>query len=210
MTGIGPGYVGNIDDSDLPVLPAWYVSGWNAQQIQQYSLPAPSRLATYNQLPADLTYVNVTGNYDDGSGNWLGGFLTFEQSADLLYGPDPGTGQYYRIPHRLVGQVPVPNILAFNWEGSGRIYIQFGTLNVMLLATDTTPITVQQYYYQTQEPGWVQPVSWVYHVKEYFMNGAQYDIAPTIAMATTGVDINSLVISGTYAPNHEWSNVWCS
>jgi hypothetical protein len=204
------GYIGNIDDSADPVLPAWYVSGWNAQQISQYSLPAPAQSTVYSQLPTDLTYVPVTGNYDDGSGNWLGGYLTFEQSDDLLYGPDPSTGQYYRIPKRLVGQVPVPNILAFNWEGSGRIYIQFGSLNVMLLATDTPHVVVQQYTYQTQEPGWVQPVSWVYHVKEYFMRGAQYDIAPVMAQATTGVDINSLIVPGTYAPNDEWSPQWCS
>ena len=104
----------------------------------------------------------------------------------------------------------MPNILAYNWEGSGRIYIQWGMLNVMLLATDTPGVTIQQPYYETQEPGYVAPVSWVYHVKEYFMGGMQYDIAPVLSQATTGADINSLIVPSTYAPNHEWSPQWCS
>lgn len=203
---VNPGYSGNIDDSDLPIIPWWYISGITAQNVSTFELPAPKRLTT-NQLPSTLTYVNVTGNYDDGSGNWMGGYLTFEQSDDLLL---LNGGTYYRIPKRLVGQVPVPNILAFNWEGSGRIYIQFGSLNVMLLATDTAGVTIQQPYYVTQEPGFVAPVSWVYHVKEYFYRGMQYDIAPVIAQATTPVDINSLIIPNTFTTNNDWSPQWCS
>ena len=204
---VNNGYPGNVDDSDLPLLPWWYIPAITAQNVATDTLPAPTAQFNLNQLPSTLTYVTVTANYDDGSGNWLGGYLTFEQSEDLLL---DNNGTYYRIPKRLVGQVPIPNILAFNWEGSGRIYIQFGTLNVMLLATDTPNVTVQQYNYQTLEPGWVQPVSWVYHVKEYFMRGAEYDIAPVMAQASTPVDINSLIVPGTYAPNHEWSPQWCS
>jgi hypothetical protein len=207
MTNVG--YSGNIDDSDLPLLPWWYISGITAQNVNTATLPAPNQL-TQNELPADLTYVTVTGNYTDGGGNWLGGYVTFEQSNDLLYGPDPTTGLYYRIPARLTGNVPIANTLGFNWDGSGRVYIQFGTLTVNLLATDTTPIVIQEPYANTQVPGYVAPTSWVYHVKEYFQNGMEYDIAPVIAQASTGADINSLIIPSTYACNAEWSPQWNS
>lgn len=204
------GYIGSVDYSDLPILPPWYVPGWSAQNISADTVAAPSQPYAFNQLPSDITYVTITGNYDDGSGNWLGGFLTFEQSNDLLYGPDPSTGQYYRLPKRLVGVIPVPNILAFNWEGSGRVYIQFGTLNVMLMATDTPNMVIQEPYYVTQEYEYVAPVSWVYHVKEYFMGGFEYDIAPVMAQASAAVDINSLIIPDTLDTNRGWSPQWCS
>ena len=207
MTNVG--YSGNIDYSDLPLLPWWYISGITAQNVNTATLPAPNQ-RTQNQLPSDLTYVTVTGNYADGGGNWLGGYVTFEQSNDLLYGPDPGTGLYYRIPARLTGTVPIANTLGFNWDGSGRVYIQFGTLTVNLLATDTSPVVIQVPYPNTQVPGYVAPTSWVYHVKEYFQNGMEYDIAPVIAQATTGVDINSLIIPSTYQSNAEWSPQWNS
>jgi hypothetical protein len=206
---VNPGYSGNIDDSDLPLLPWWYISGITAQNVATATLSAPNQ-RTQNQLPSDLTYVTVTGNYVDGGGNWLGGYVTFEQSNDLLYGPDPSTGLYYRIPARLTGSVPIANTLGFNWDGSGRVYIQFGTLTVNLLATDTTPVVIQVPYANTQVPGYVAPTGWVYHVKEYFQDGMEYDIAPTISQATTGADINSLIIPNTLAQNAEWSPQWNS
>lgn len=206
---VNPGYSGNIDDSDLPLLPWWYIQGITAQNVATATLPAPNT-QTANELPSDLTYITVTGNYADGGGNWLGGYVTFEQSNDLLYGPDPGTGLYYRIPARLTGNVPIANTLGFNFDGSGRVYIQFGTLTVNLLATDTSPVVIQEPYPKTQVPGYVAPTSWVYHVKEYFQNGMEYDIAPVIAQASSSVDINSLVIPSTYQCNAEWSPQWNS
>lgn len=201
------GYSGNIDDSDLPLLPWWYIPGITAQNVATSSLPAPVT-NTFTELPSNLTYVTVTGNYSDGGGNWLGGYLTFEQSNDLLL---LDGGQYYRIPARLTGAIPLANTLGFNWNGSGRVYLQFGQLVVNLLATDTAGITIQEPYPNTQVPGYVAPVSWVYHVKEYFQNGYEYDIAPVIAQASsTGVDINSLVIASTYTQNAEWSPQWNS
>lgn len=204
---VNPGFTGNVDDSDLPILPWWYIPGITTQNVGTAQLPAPAQRFSFTQLPSNLTYVTVSGNYDDGSGNWMGGFLTFQQSDDLLL---LSNGTYYRIPARLVGQIPIANTLAFNWEGSGRIYLQFGQLNVGLLATDTPGITVQVPYPETQEPGFVQPVSWVYHVKEYFYRGMQYDIAPVMAQAATGADINSLIIPSTYMKNDDWSPQWCS
>ena len=59
---VNPGYSGNIDDSDLPLLPWWYIQGITAQNVNTTQLLAPNQL-TANELPADLTYVTVTGNY---------------------------------------------------------------------------------------------------------------------------------------------------
>jgi hypothetical protein len=200
-------YSGNIDDSDLPLLPWWYIPGITAQNVATATLTAPAK-NTFSELPASLTYVTVTGNYSDGGGNWLGGYLTFEQSNDLLL---LNNGVYYRIPARLTGSIPLSNTLGFNWNGSGRVYLQFGQLVVNLLATDTAGVTIQVPYDEAQEYGYVAPVSWVYHVKEYFQGGYEYDIAPVIAQAsTTGVDINSLVIPNTYIQNAEWSPQWNS
>lgn len=90
------------------------------------------------------------------------------------------------------------------------MYVQFGQLEVNLLATDTPNVTIQVPYANTQVPGYVAPTSWVYHVKEYFQNGYEYDIAPVMAQGTTGVDINSLIIPSTYQSNAEWSPQWNS
>ena len=71
-------------------------------------------------------------------------------------------------------------------------------------------MVIQEPYANTQVPGYVAPTSWVYHVKEYFQNGMEYDIAPVIAQASSNVDINSLIIPSTYAQNAEWSPQWNS
>jgi hypothetical protein len=182
-------YSGNIDDSDLPLLPWWYIPGITAQNVATATLPAPTQ-NTFSELPSSLIYVTVTGNYADGGGNWLGGYMTFEQSNDLLLN---NAGTFYRIPARLTGAIPLSNTLGFNWNGSGRVYLQFGQLVVNLLATDTAGVTIQDTYANTQVPGYEAPVSWIYHVKEYFQGGMEYDIAPVISQAsTTGVDINTL------------------
>jgi hypothetical protein len=200
-------YGGTIDYSSDPILPAWYVPGWSAQNMEstQYSIPAPSEAFPYSNLPQTLNYVNVTGNYNDGMGNDLGGYLTFEQSADLLL-TDTSTSPttYYRIPKREVGLIPTNNILGWNAEGSGRVYLQWGVLNVYLLATDTPNITILEPYWKTQQAGYVAPTSWVYHVKEYMYRGMRYDIEVPTADDSSAVDINSLIVANTYEPNNDW------
>jgi len=203
------GYGGAIDYSDDPILPPWYVPGWTSQleNNPNYALPAPSRSFPFSNLPDDLNFVEVVGNFDDGMGNCLGGYLSFEQSENLLYGPDPDTGLMYRLPKRLVGIIPNKNqnFMAWNAEGSGKCYIIFGTLDVLLLATDTPNVTILEPYYKTQQAGYVAPTSWVYHVKEYFYGGMRYDISVPTADDTGTVDINSLIIPNTYEPNHDWN-----
>lgn len=199
-------FPGNVDDSDDPILPPWYIPGWTAQNIEADTVAAPANPFTINQLPSDLVYVTITGNYDDGMGNHLGGYLTFWQSEDLLYGPDPITSQYYRIPKRMVGSVTAQNILAANFQGSGRVYLQFGGIpNVLLLATDIPNVQILEPAYTTTEAGFVAPTTWGYWVSEFFMGGYRYFIQPTISQAGTPVDIHSLIVPGTMEPNHEFN-----
>jgi hypothetical protein len=199
-------YGGTIDYSDDPILPAWYVPGWTSQNFESttYSQPAPSNQFNYSNLPTYLNYIEVTGNWNDGAGNDLGGYLTFEQSADLLL-TDEATGAVYRIPKREVGLIPTNNIYGWNAEGSGRVYLQYGTLDVFLLATDTPNVTILEPYWITQQAGYVAPTSWVYHVKEYMYRGMKYDITVPTADDSASVDINSLIVANTYEPNHDWN-----
>jgi hypothetical protein len=203
MTNIGQG---GVDYSDDPLLPPWYIAGWTSQNVNVDTLPAPANpFAPYDNLPVNFSYVNVIGNYDDADGNQTGGYLTFEQSNDLLV-QDP-LGTYYRMPKRFVGQVPMSNLLAWNAQGSGRIYIQFGQLNVILFATDqpNATVVIQEPYNKTQEAGYVATATWVYHVKEYFNRGMKYDILVPSSDVGTPVDINTLIVASTYEPNHDWN-----
>jgi hypothetical protein len=188
---------GGIDYSDDPILPAWYVPGWTSQnqETSQFSLPAPAnRINAFGSLPANLSYTEVTGIYSDGNNNQLGGYLTFEQSNDLVISVD---GQAYRVPKRLVGDIPVANLLAWNAEGSGKVYLQFGKLDVIVLANDNIDVTIM-----AESPTKTPPAQWVYHVKEYFMRGYEYDIF--VPSSTVAQDINSLVIPGTQKLNPDW------
>lgn len=198
-------FPGIVDDSDDPILPPWYISGWTAQG--QQNIAAPSTPFPQSALPSNLTFCEIIGNYNDGNGNQMGGYLTFEQSDDLLI-QDP-SGKYFRVPKRMVGNIPVNNMMAWNAEGSGKVYLQFGQLDVILMATDqpnASSVTILQYYYQTQEAGFVQPTTWVYHVKEYLGIGSRrFDISVPSANSGTAVDINTLIIPTTIEPNHDWN-----
>jgi hypothetical protein len=200
---------GGIDYSDLPILPAWYVSGWTAQNFESstYSLPAPTPNSVFSELPSQLIYSLVSASYNDGNGNQIGGYLTFEQSNDLLIQQPAGT--YYRVPARLAGNIPVTNILAYNFEGSGKVYLQWGELNVMLLATDQPAVasmTILEPYSTTQQAGYIAPVSWVYHVLEYIgPTSMAYDVSVPSSSSPGPVDINSLIIANTFEQNDDWN-----
>ena len=188
---------GVVDYSDDPILPPWYVPGWTAQNAEQpaFAIPAPpNNINTFTNLPGSLVFVNVTGNYTDGMGNNLGGYLTFEQSNDLVATVN---GIAYRIPARLVGNISTTNQLAWNAQGSGKVYIQFGVLNCLLLATDNAGITIME------PTGDTAPATWVYHVKEYFYRGYMYDIS--VPSTTSPVDISTLIVPGTLQLNPDWN-----
>jgi len=200
---------GGVDYSDDPILPAWYVPGWTSQNMEStsYSQPAPSSISVFSNLPTEISYCIVTGSYNDGNGNQIGGYLTIQQSDDLLIQYPAGT--YYRVPKRLVGNIPIGNILAWNFEGSGKVYLQWGFLNVIVMTNDqpnVTTMTVQEPYYKTQQAGWVQPATWVYHVEEFIgISSMKYDIIVPSDLSPGPVDINTLIVANTYEPNHNWN-----
>lgn len=176
------------DYSNQPLLPAWYIYGWSAQNDAY--LEAPANAFAQQQLPVDQVFVSLTGMYFDPGGNPLGGYLTFEPSDNITIVEN---GTYFRIPSRLTGQVPSSNWWGFNYQGSGKIYLFQGGLQVILMATDN-PNT-------STDSG--DPL--VYHVKEYFLDGMNYDITVPMGDQNSSVDIHSLIVSGTMKPNQEWN-----
>jgi hypothetical protein len=191
-------YPGIVDYSDLPLLPPWFIPGWTSQNQDTTSLLAPVRGVVFSELPAALNYIQVTGNFDDGTGAPLGGYFTFMQSNDLLVSdPTQTPTAYYRVPKRLVGTVPTTSTTAYNESGSGKIHLIYGILQVMLLATDNPNITVF-----TNSDNDDPPSSWNYTVKEYFYRGKKYQMS--VPSTTNPVDINSLITPGTIRSNHDW------
>jgi len=194
-----PPYPGIVDYSDDPLLPPWYIPGWTAQD--KINIQAPQTPFQWTELPQTLTRVEVTGNYCDGTGNPLGGYLTFEQSDDLLISdPTQTPTTYFRVPKREVGDIPISQTIAWNEEGSGKIYLIHGQLDVVLLATDNANVTINDPL-TSSNPS--EPISWVYHVREYLMRGLKYDIA--VPSTTSPVDINSLIVAGTVEKNNDWN-----
>lgn len=178
---------GGPDYSNQPLLPPWYMVGWTAQAPTFQ--PAPANPFASLPFPADQVFVEVTTMYFDGNANPLGGYLTFEQSEDITI---TESGVTYRVPARLVGLVPPGAYYGYAFRGSGRIYLYQGKLDVNLMATDNPSVVTDS----------GNPL--VYHVKEYFMDGRNYDIS--VPKATSDpVDISTLIVSGTIAPNKDWS-----
>jgi hypothetical protein len=153
----------------------------------------------FSALPQWLNYVMVTGNFNDGNGAPLGGYLTFQQSNDLLItDPTVSPPAYYRVPKRLVGNPAAANTVAYNEAGSGKMFLIYGMLYVMLMANDNANITIFEDADDTNTPS-----QWIYHVKEYFYRGKEYDIfVPT---SSVNLDINACVIPGTIKSNKDWA-----
>jgi hypothetical protein len=201
-----PPYPGIVDYSDDPILPPWYVPGWTNQN--EANVLAPTSPFQLTALPTTLTQINVTGNFADGSGNAKGGYFTFEVSNELLVTVSGSPNTFYTIPAGLVGTIPsnvVGDVTAWNQQGSGKVHLIYGQLSVVLYATDNAQITAQptpvdQYAITGEQP--IPVTSWVYHVKEYWMGGRNYDI--TVPSTTTPVDINTLIVPGTIYLNTDW------
>jgi hypothetical protein len=203
-----PPYPGVVDYSDDPILPPWYVPGWTSQNEANVVAPVSPFILT--ALPTSLTQINVTGNWADGSGNALGGYLTFEVSNDLLVTDVVNSNTYYyTIPAGLVGDIPaniVGDLTAWNQQGSGKIHLIYGQLSVILYATDNEqmvpqPTPVDEYAITGEQP--IPVASWVYHVKEYWKGGRNYDII--VPSENTPVDINTLIVPGTVYLNTDWA-----
>jgi hypothetical protein len=207
MSNLIPPYPGVVDYSGDPLLPPWYIPGWTNQN--EANVLAPTSPFVLSALPTTLTQINVTGNWADGSGNAQGGYLTFEVSTDLLVTVTGSPNSYYTIPAGLVGTIPsnvVGDVTAWNQQGSGKVHLIYGQLTVILYATDNAQITpvaipVDQYAITGETP--IAVTSWVYHVKEYWYNGRNYDIS--VPSGTTPVDINNLIVPGTTYLNTDWN-----
>lgn len=190
---------GTIDDDTNPVWNPWYIPGWNAQHPA--NLTAPQPLYSASAAPSWLVRVNLVHTYIDGLGNPLGGYLTFEQSNDLLITDTTQTPTaYYTMPKRLTGDIPLSNTLAWNEEGSGKIHLWYGQLTVVLYATDNTGITILEPSADTSPP-----TTWNYHVAEYFYRGYKYDITVPSSDQTGMTDLYSLIVPGTMKRNHNWN-----
>lgn len=178
---------GGPDYSNQPLLPAWYVIGWNAQAPT--FLPAPANPFATVPFPSDQVFVEVTAAYYDGNANALGGYLMFEQSEAFTITEG---GTTFRIPQRMVGLVPPGAWYGYSYRGSGRVYLFAGKLDTNLLATDNPSAVTDS------------GAPLVYHCKEFFLGGRNFDI--TVPKATTSpVDLGSLIVTGTITPNDEWN-----
>lgn len=178
---------GGPDYSNQPLLPPWYMVGWTAQAPTFQ--PAPVSPFAALPFPSDQVFVEITAMYYSGDGNPLAGYLTFQQSSDITI---TESGMTFRVPGRMVGLVPPGAYYGYAYRGTGRIYLFRGRLDVNLMATDNPNVTADS------------GTALVYHVKEYFMDGQNYDIS--VPKATSGpADIRSLIVPGTVSPNKEWS-----
>lgn len=178
---------GGPDYSNQPLLPPWYTIGWTAQA--PFFIPAPTSPFAPLPFPQDQVFVAASAMYFDGNGCPLSGYLTFQQSEDITITEG---GISYRVPARLIGMVPPGAYYGYAFRGSGRIYLFQGKLSVTLMATDNINVATDS----------GNPL--VYHVKEYFMDGRNYDITVP-KNSSAPVDISTLIVSGTVAPNKDWS-----
>lgn len=173
------------DTGDQPLIDAWDTPGWNAQ-TKDYVPALGSNVLTSVQFPA-VTTVTITKGYFDLDQNPLGGFLTFMPSDNVTITQG---GTSVRIPARLAGVqglagVPPPGGgLLWSEQGSGKIFIWAGLLEVGLIATDTVGLT-------TDGGG---PLT--YAVTEHMLGGRQFTITVPKASATP-VDLDSLIVSNS-------------
>jgi hypothetical protein len=163
------------DTFDQPLRDAWWTPGWTAQNDSY--IPVPANQFKEQGFPPGLTYVTVSGNYFDLDGNFISGYVSFWPSSQIAITVGGGTATF---PQRFVGMSN--NQVGLNGFGDGRCYLWNGQLSVTLLATDNANMT---------------PATFSYHVKEHWFEGQEYDINVPSSFASTGVDINSLIIPGS-------------
>lgn len=181
-------YTGTANITDRLVQP-WFIPGWEAQNIPQDTVVAPSPNFSGVNFPANLAFVNVTGNFVDPNSSGIGGFFTFMMSDSITVLDD---GTYYRLPKRLTGSMNQRLAFAYNNWGNGVIYMYLGRLDCLLFATDqtTSGSTI------TTDSG----SPFCYWVTEHFLGGRQYQITVPSSDAGTSVDIETLIVTGTIRP----------
>ena len=135
----------------------WYIPGWSVQNPSYVSQPDKYQFAPF---PEELVRITISGEFFATTTRPLSGFLTFEPSASIVY--TPATGDKFTIKPRAT-----------------KVYLDKGSLNVTLLATDNAG---------------TNPATFTYHVVEHFLGGVEYDIhLPKDSVDK--VDIFSLVVT---------------
>jgi hypothetical protein len=195
-----PSYNGTYNADD-PLVAPWWIAGWTAQNAQTaaFEILANNENVTGPGFPTNLAFVRVTGNYFDGNSSGIPGYVTCYMSDNITVTDNSVT---YRLPQRLTGTMNFPNNLAYNNFGNGMLYLGLGRLDITLFATDQTASgsTV------TTDSG----QAFTYWVTEHFMGGQQYQISvpSSDASTTAGVDIHSLIVSGSVNPHYHFDPAW--
>lgn len=177
-----------IDYQGQPLLDAWWTPGWTSQNRDGSSVQVPQNNFLAAGFPSGLNYVTVTGNYFDTSSDPISGYFTFWPSDSLMFTVN---NVITIMPRRFAGVNQ--SLLGINQMGDGKIFLRLGQLSVNLLATDNANM---------------QPASFTYHVKEYTLNGMQYDISVPSANAPA-TDIHNLIIPGTIRPVNDDDDDFC-
>lgn len=135
----------------------WYVPGWTVQNPVWVAQPSEY---LYAPFPKELKTVNVSGEFYTTGRRPMSGYLTFEPSSKVTY--TPAEGDKFSILPRIT-----------------KCYLDKGSLNVTLLATDNEGTA---------------PATFTYHVVEHFLGGTEYDInVPKDSVDQ--VDITDLIIT---------------
>jgi hypothetical protein len=141
-------------------------------------------------FPADQLYVMISQYYFDPDSDPGGGYLTFWPSDNFIITENDVT---YRVTQRLAGTNTWPSVnagvspWAFSLEGTGKMFIFKGLLQVKLYATDNPNMITDS----------GAPLT--YHVIEHFKGGRQFDISVPGA-STPGVSLYSLISAGSIQP----------
>lgn len=198
MSVPGYGYWGDQDTQGEPLMDGWSVPGLTAQNLD-YPVVG-STLPFSVDFANDVAFAEVTGQYFDASMNALGGYLSFQPSADLIIDQE---GETWRVPARLSGFAPYGMYTGpwnYNMENSGKNYIQYGKLDVMLMCTDSVQGNASLTSYPDPNLAITPPTghAFVYIVEEHFnIGGLTYQITVPSINSGQATGIGSLIIEGT-------------
>lgn len=185
-----PSYQGTYNADD-PLVAPWWIPGWTSQDraTSQFELPAGTGNLLSPGFPPGLSFVRVTGNYEDTNGSGAAGFLTLMMSDGITV--EDG-GEYYRLPQRLTGTMNQGLPFAYQNWGNGVLYLRLGRLDITVFATDQTSSGSAV---TTDRGG---PLT--YWVTEHMLGGRTYQVAVPSSAAPGPVDITTLIVPGTVRP----------
>lgn len=178
---------GGTYNADDPIEAPWWIRGWTAQD--KITVEAGQGNPLGPRFPANLAFVQITGEYFDGISSGIPGFLTvyMSDSITVVDGTDS-----FRMPQRLTGTMNDAMPFAYNNWGNGALYLRMGRLDIEVFATDQTASgsTI------TTDSG--SPLA--YWVTEHMLGGRQFQISVPSSAAPGPVDINTLIVPGSIQP----------